>query len=461
MSRRLHPAGIAVLGARALQGAVVPVIVAVFVGGGGSPGRALLIALIATVGAAVTGYASWRTTTYAVRERAIASRRGLLSVRETVVPLERIQALDTVQGPLQRLFGVTAVHVQAAGGGKEGEIRLEALSAEAVAELRAAVGRPARATDGAERPAPEARRRLSRGRLAVAALSAGQLGVILPVLAGGSQVFDDVLLGGDDRPGARSLDLLPDTVTEVALAAAVLLLAAWLLSILGTVVSFARFSVEREGERLLIRRGVLARREASVPLGRIQAVTVVEGLLRQPFGFASLRVDVAGYAAEAAAAQTLFPLLSVRELDGFLAELVPAFAGPRGPLERPPRRALLRYAWPPALVLGVPGAVVLVLLGLPTLAPLPALAGALYGLAEHRAEGVALVGERVVLRGRRLARRTVLVRRGGIQDHSLEQSPFQRRGRLAGLEVRAGAGTSVTVSHLDATAARRAFEAMG
>jgi len=460
VTRKLHPAGIAVLGARSLRGAAVPLVVAaVAFGRDGALGSllgALSLTLLAAGAAAFAGYVTWRTVTYTVTDRAVVARRGLLATKETVVPLERVQALDTVQGPLQRLLGVTAVHVQAAGGGKEGEIVLEALSAQAVAELRERVG--SRAATAPTRAAADPARRLSARRLAVVAVTAGQFGVIVPLLAAASQVADDLLLG-DDGPDAGLLDRLPETPSEAAVAVAVLVGVAWALSMAGAVVAFAGFTLAREGDRLRIRRGLLARREASVPLGRVQAVTFVEGLLRAPFGFGSLRVEVAGYAAEASAAQVLHPLVRRREVEPLLAELLPAFAGPLGPLERPPARALTRYVRAPAAV-GFLAAAGLVVAGAAALAPLPVLLGLAYGIARRSATGVRAEAGRVVLRARRLARRTVIVRGQAVQDGSLIQSPLQRRARLAGLRVRAGAGTSVRLDHLEAAVARGAFEAV-
>ena len=71
---------------------------------------------------------------------------AILSPDETAVPLGRIGALDSSQGPVQRLFGVLQLHVQTAGGGSEGEIVLRALSNAAADELRAAAGLPDPAT---------------------------------------------------------------------------------------------------------------------------------------------------------------------------------------------------------------------------------------------------------------------------------------------------------------------------
>ena len=149
-------------------------------------------------------------------------------------------------------------------------------------------------------------RRLSGAALLVGALTAGQIGVILPVLAGAAQLSQNVF--GDDAE-REAVRLIPDSGGEWVLAAAVLLGAAWLLSFAGAVVAFAGFSVSRDGERLRIRRGLFEHREATIPVDRVRAVAVVEGALRLPFGLAALRMEVIGHAKEQAAAQTLFPLL--------------------------------------------------------------------------------------------------------------------------------------------------------
>ncbi|HEX8102800.1 MAG TPA: PH domain-containing protein, partial [Solirubrobacteraceae bacterium] len=295
--------------------------------------------------------------------------------------------------------------------------------------------------------------------LLVAAATAGQLGVILPVLAAATQLVDDVYVNDDPRRVAGGLVLLPDTAGEIALAALALLAVAWIVSMAGAIVAFAGFSVTRTGDRLVIRRGLLARREASVPLARIQAVIVIEGLLRQPFGLASLRVEVAGYAREAAAAQTLFPLVRAREVEAFLAEMAPALAGDPAPLARPPGRALRRYALPPTLIAAVPALAAALVLGSlwPLLAVLPA---ALLGPARFRAAGWRIEPARVTIRSRRLAQRTVLARRTRLQEHRLSQTPFQRRGRLATLALAAGAGTRARVAHLEEPVARELFAAL-
>jgi len=457
--RRLHPAGIVVLAVRALRGLVLPLAILILggsLGAGGGPGwRTLAYGAAGVVVAVAIGVAGWLTTRWSVSDSAIRVRTGVLSRRRTDVPLTRVQSLDTLHGPLQRLFRVQGVQVQTAGAGRAAEIVLSALPAADVERLRAAVrgGAAAAGTERAAEPPPLAERTLTRSALLVAALTSGQLGVVAGALAAVSQVFDDL-------PLAR-LALVPDTAIEWVLAGAGLLLGAWLLSILGAIVAFAGFTVSRDAHRLRIRRGLLNRRDATVPLARLQAVLVVEGLLRRPFGLAAVRVEVAGYAQEPAAAQTLFPLLRREEVPAFLEQLVPGLADGLGGLVPPPRRALRRYALPGALA-GLLAGIALCFVP-PFLWPWPlllALPGAAHGWLRWRATGWRLRDGRLAIRSRRLARVTVLAPAARLQQHALRQTLLQRRARLADVTVRIGAGTGAAVRHVEAADAGRLFDTL-
>lgn len=84
-----------------------------------SVGRPLLAAggiggLVAAVGIvhALLRYRSWE---YEVREDALYLERGVLTRVRTVVPLVRMQHVDTARSPVQRVFGLSSVVVYTAG----------------------------------------------------------------------------------------------------------------------------------------------------------------------------------------------------------------------------------------------------------------------------------------------------------------------------------------------------------
>jgi putative membrane protein len=456
--RRLHRAGIAVYAVGALREFAVPLLVlfALSAFGGGMDERAMLRGLAfgvaGLVGSTVLGYVRWRTTTWWVTLESVHRKSGLLGTKETDVPLTRIQSLDLEQGPVQRVFGVSAVHVQTGGGGAKGEIVLEAVGDDEVRELRSLVAdhAPAPVTEAREARGPE--RRLTRNRLLVAALTAGQLGVILPAVAGFFQLVQQSL---DEDDAVR---LLPHTATAAVALVVALLVAAWLLSVLGSIVAFSGFTVTREAGRLRIRRGLLARREATVPVERVRAVAVVEGALRLPFGLASLRMEVIGHAKEAAAAQTLFPLLRRDEVRPFLEELLPELADDLDGLERPPARAARRYAWPPAVLAAVVAAAAWAFTPAgPFVLPAVLLGGA-YGWLRYRTAGWRLDGDRLAIRSLLVARTTVLGPARYREWHQRRQNLLQRRARLADVFVAFGKQTDARVRHLEAATADGLYE---
>jgi len=456
-SRRLHPAGIGIYAVQAIGRALFPLVIIFGLsllgerGGGGDWTRTLIYALIGIGAATLAGYVRWSTTTYGVDERAIHHHTGVIRQEDTDVPLTRVEALDVQQGPLQRLLGVYSVHVQTGGGGgKGGEIVLPALGAGAVSELRERVGAPAPAAD------ESARLRLGFGSLLAAALTAAQLGIIVPVLAFGFQVAQQAFQDDNGRTAVRAL---PDTMGEWILLAAVLLGAAWALSVVGAGVAFAGFTVARDGDRLRIRRGLLSRREATIPVARVRAVRVVEGVLRRPFGLATLQMEVTGYAEEAAVARTLFPLLRVRNVRGALERLLPELADEPTGLVSPPTRAWRRYLFAPALAALGAGAIAAVVLS--SVWPLALLMlGVGYGQARWHAAGWRLAEGRLAIRSLRLARVTVLAPARYRESHELAQSVLQRRARVADLRVDFGKKTAARIRHLDQGDATAAFKSL-
>jgi putative membrane protein len=445
---RGHPAAIAIEALRSVRELALPLIIAVVIGAGASaPSRGLLLGLLGLVIGVVTGLARWWTTTWSLDEGALRYRSGILSPDEKVVPRARISSLDTVQGPLQRLFGVVELRVQTPGGGRDAEIALRAVTRRDAEALRRALGH------GAERPeAVDARFRLGIGALVVAALTSPRLGVLLPVAGALAAASQDLL----ENVTPSTFDGLPDTAGDWVVIAAAVLVLAWLLSFAGALVTFSGFEIVRDGDRLRIRTGLFARRAATLPLSRVQGVRIVEGVLREPLGLAALRVETAGYAGQAAVTQTLFPLVSRRDAADVIAQLVPALAVALEPLEPAPPRARRSYLAAPLLVAAVASVVIAAVLpsawpAIPALLVVTGTAGEL----RFRAAGWRLEDGRVVLRARHIARTTLVATTRRLQEHGTRQTPLQRRRRLADVTVAVGSGRRARVRHLDAGTAAR------
>ncbi|MDF1508569.1 PH domain-containing protein [Robertmurraya sp. DFI.2.37] len=85
----------------------------------------------------------WRRWRYEVREQEIELQQGILITRRTLVPMIRVQHVDTVQGPLLRKYNLATVTVSTAATVHE----IPALELDEAEELRVFISKLARVAD--------------------------------------------------------------------------------------------------------------------------------------------------------------------------------------------------------------------------------------------------------------------------------------------------------------------------
>jgi membrane protein YdbS with pleckstrin-like domain len=85
-------------------------------------------------------YRTWR---YAVREEEIDLRHGAWVVRRTIVPMARVQHVDTARTPLGQTFGIATLTIHTAAGRHQ----IPGLDAGAADRLRTEIARYAREPD--------------------------------------------------------------------------------------------------------------------------------------------------------------------------------------------------------------------------------------------------------------------------------------------------------------------------
>ena len=211
-----------------------------------------------------------------------------------------------------------------------------------------------------------------------------------------------------------------------------------------------RFTLIRDGDVLRNHRGLLGKQTAAIPVARVQAVRVVEGLWRAMLGYASLQVEVAGIGRANTNQRMLFPLVRTDRAAHLVRRVLPELHWPDDPPHPIPQRIHRRYLTLP-LEYGVGFTLLLLLLPgwwrLLALLPLPLA----YWLGVARArEARWWVGERsVLLRWRRLlVRNTVVAHRDGVQEVEWSSSPWKARARVAGFKVRFSSGRSAKIRYM-------------
>ena len=85
----------------------------------------------------------WQRWRYEVRPEEIDVRRGALVVTRTLVPMLRVQHVDTTQSPLEQLFGLATVVFHTAAGAN----RIPALTVARAGEVRDRIAELTRTAD--------------------------------------------------------------------------------------------------------------------------------------------------------------------------------------------------------------------------------------------------------------------------------------------------------------------------
>jgi putative membrane protein len=392
----------------------------------------------------LTGFLGWWRFRFRVVDGELQVEHGIFSLRRVFLHKERIQAIDVSAGILQRIFGLVRVQVKSGAAGVQAEF--SALSVAQAEWLRQQLGHSSSSTDPLQKvESPPIRHVMTRGELLLAASTSGQLGVILAAVAWfnakAGNFLQERLIETLERADQHGLPLFSHSLSIfIALGVASLILV-WVLAALGTILRYGGFSVERRGQELVVRRGLLEKKEVTITVDRVQAVRIVENLPRQLLGYGALYVESAGHAEEQGKSTFLHPCLNKTSWLPMLQSLLPEFAV-EPPLERPPRRALRRFLLFPLLISTTAASLAAWFLPYGWIAFAYPVLRLLLGLLEYRDMGLGTTERAVVLRSRGLTRNTAIAPLRAVQFVTTTRSWFQRRRKVASIEIGVASGAS-------------------
>lgn len=79
----------------------------------------LLAAAVAVVAVVVGPELRWRSWRYEIGDEEVDLQHGLVTTTRTLIPMARVQHVETRRGPLQRRFGLASVILHTAAGSSE------------------------------------------------------------------------------------------------------------------------------------------------------------------------------------------------------------------------------------------------------------------------------------------------------------------------------------------------------
>lgn len=448
---------------------IFPILIALF-GSGGSYweyialGIALVVSLISIV--------QYRFYRYWLEPNQIRVKEGVIFRNERQVPYKRIQNLNLSQNPLHRILGVVTVQLESASGGKP-EAVINVVDMAAVKELKRMVHGDNSVDDSAEASGDEA----SGKKPALLTLPFAEIVrygvitnkglVILAVVFGFlSQLSDGYIKnyvetkmvafanwlsnGFDSFVG----DLGALTIVVYVLLLTILgLLGLWLLSISFALFKLHDFELIKRHGKLQATMGLLTRMQATIPMSRVQTLTVRNSMLHRWFKRLTVSVETAGgvnHENQGLALKEIAPLIKAEHRTDMLRNIQPEVSWDAiqwQPIERKALRRIIKRLTVMSLLPAVPlyfshwsyaaaSFAILVLLSF------------LYARAYIKHTAYCLDNDMIGFKSGVIFKKETYVRLSKIQTVQVKESLFDRRYGMAKLEVDT-AGAMVGAHHVE------------
>ena len=488
---------------------IVPALIGLFYGATEGQGFLLIISAVIIIPTLLHSIFSYFTLRYCISENQLIVREGIFNRNIRTVPLARIQNIDSVQNPLHRLFKVAEVKIETASGTKP-EAVLRVLSVDKMNSLRASVferptqltgdelpntpttGDPAIVASHAQ-PSANVPSNTSKDLLKIPlswlfkAGLASNRGMVLVSISLGiffqftNDKFNFSAKGIADliRSSVGSTEVTeppqsPLVVFGLSLLAIVTVLA--LIRLLGVgwyVLRFYGYQLQRIGNDLRISCGLWTKVSASIPVQRIQFISIHRSLLMRWWGMAAIRIETAGgdssqneNSTESISKRWFIPVIAEDRVAVIMQSLRPDLFWDETNFDfktvsPKTTQRLIRISCIQSAMLGLIGLPISLAWGwIPGALLLPIFL--LYAFKKGRSMQYARGSNEVVYRSGIFYRKTSITFFDKIQTLHVNQSPFDRRWGMATLCVDTAAagpaGHRMQIAYLDEHFANDEFQ---
>jgi putative membrane protein len=448
--KRLHPISAVISCIKQIKELIIPFLVFVVFGSKNGIFQ-LIISAVIIVLVLVIGILTWLRYTYRLEDGELRIEYGVFVRKKRYIPFERIQSLDLSEGILQRPFGLVKVKVETAGSGGEAEAVLTAISkeeAKMIQQTLSAAKESVRQSQDErleeEKPKENILYQITPKELLVLASTSGGVGVVISAVIAFIFQFEEII------PYERVFSGLEQFISSGVVAVSIIVfigfLLAWAVALISTMFKYAGFTVKKTEDDLIITRGLLEKRQLTIPLYRIQAIRISENLIRQPFGLSTVYLESAGGSVTDAESSRvmILPIVKKKLIADILAPYLTDF-NLEPTIYPAPSRALKRYVFR-GLIVVLPIVIVPIIFLRPWgyLSLLLIVVSVLLSYYNHKDAGWDINKQQLTLRYRTIIRNTIFMKRNRIQSIKLQEGYFQSRKNLASIEAIAMSGTGGT-----------------
>lgn len=393
------------------------------------------------------GLLRWVFTTYQISDEYVELRTGVLRRRSISVPRNRIRSVQTDSRLLHRLLGLTVLRV---GTGHESRgqaaFALDAVEAAQVPQLRAMLLAESVSDVQTQQPTGRELARWQPSWLWYAPLSLSGLLMIAAVIGLAYQSGFGVTISQRVAKVGAEAAHRTGVVIAVSVGVVAIVVAALLLAVLWSWLTYGNLVLRRDAGVLHLRHGVLRVREHTFDMRRLRGGTLREPLLVRLLRGARLDAVMTGVHGEGESS-VLLPACPADTARAVLVDLIDNPAAVDGAL-RGHGPAAARRRWTRALVLPVLGGIALMVVNIVVGLPVWIWFGWVVitaACAVLAADRVSSLGHRVtdgwlVARAGSLERRRDCIACAGIIGWTVRQTLLQRRAGVATLIAATAAG---------------------
>ncbi|MCP3032401.1 PH domain-containing protein [Halobacillus sp. A1] len=448
--KRLHPISALINFIKGLKDAILPLIAVLFLNNNQQDGwlgsMPLLISGSLLLVILTAGIIKWLRFSYWIEEGELRIEHGLFVKKKRYIPIDRIQSLDFSEGIFHRPFQLVKVKVETAGSSDalEAEAELTAIHKKEADHIQLVIDERKKEKFSENEYEAVDRKLVYQMELKdiiIMALTSGGAGVVISgVLVFLSQGMEFLPV---DAIYDEVISWLQVGLLVVAAAILFVLFIAYGISVILTIFRYSNFSVYIDNGDIIMTRGLLEKKQVTIPLNRIQGVRVDENPIRQPLGYATVTIISAGGSVnDSDQTLTILPLIKRKQITDVLRRIIDDYEWDL-PANRVPKRSLFRYIlrfiWLPAVIAGV---VSYYLFPFGLLAWILVPAASIFGYLSFKDAGWNINGNQLTLIRRILVKQTYVMKKHRIQAVTKDQTIFQKRARLASIEatLKSGAG---------------------
>ncbi|WP_144524966.1 PH domain-containing protein [Bacillus sp. DE0042] len=394
-----------------------------------------------------SAFEKWYYTIYWIENNVLHVKQGLFVKKESYLNKERVQTINTSSNVLYQMLGLKKIQIETAGGGDDAEVSLAGITVEEATELIAMLNEPTpevKAEDTSEKVVEKeivteekqaTEYKLTWKEILLASVTSGQFGLLFSLIFFVYHQVDEYIPKWIEN-GVKSYVMEHDIYGWIFMIV-ILIVLSWIISTIGYALKHGDFTVNRRNDEVRISQGLLEKKELALKLHRIQGITIKESILRQPFGYCAVQVEVIqskGLGDEKEKV-TLHPIIRKDRVQQLLAHLQLPYELNTNIISLP-KAALRRYL--------IDSFIFFAMLAIPltgisiyfekyyimwALIPLAILIFTL-GYGTFKTNGYSVNGEQITLVYRSVGKYTGLVRRRHVQSMEKTQSYFQRRADL-------------------------------